>query len=181
MPNSFAELKRLWSLEILGAGKSFSWLRLLRRAYRGNSAHFLFWYRLAQYLYVQESRMLLSLAKTINKRLIRRHCVEIMLGAEIGEGFSIIHPMGIVIYRGTRIGRNCTLRQNTTIGSVEVDNQPIHIGDNVNIGAHTCIIGSGLRIGSNVKIGAMSFINRDVPDNCTYVTEKLGRVLNRPD
>ncbi|EOO0214093.1 serine acetyltransferase, partial [Escherichia coli] len=31
----------------------------------------------------------------------------------------------------------------------------------------------------NVKIGAMSFIMEDVPDNCTYVTRKESRVIIR--
>lgn len=179
MPMSLSDLLMFWRIELLGRDADFSWVKLLRRARRSNSDHYLFWFRFAQYLYAKKHRFFISMAKRINKGLIRRHCVEIMLGAEIGEGFSIIHPMGIVVYRGTRIGKNCILRQNTTIGSVEVDNLPIYIGDNVNIGAHCCIIGSGLRIGSNVKLGAMSFVNQDIPDNCTFVTEKVGRVLNR--
>ncbi|KAA0606418.1 serine acetyltransferase, partial [Escherichia coli] len=36
-----------------------------------------------------------------------------------------------------------------------------------------------VKIGSNVKIGAMSFIMEDVPDNCTYVTRKESRVIIR--
>ncbi|WMY47351.1 hypothetical protein RHN82_22875 (plasmid) [Enterobacter cloacae complex sp. EB5] len=38
------------------------------------------------------------------------------------------------------------------------------IGDNVDIGAHSCIIGD-VRIGDNVTIGAMTFVNKDVPAN----------------
>lgn len=38
------------------------------------------------------------------------------------------------------------------------------IGDNVDIGAHSCIIGD-INIGHNVTIGAMTFVNKDVPDN----------------
>ncbi len=67
---------------------------------------------------------------------------------------------------------DCNLRQCTTIGSVEANNKPIELGDNVDIGAHCCIIGSGIRIGNNVRIGAMSFINKDVPDDVTYITRK---------
>ncbi|CCK15710.1 Serine acetyltransferase [Cronobacter universalis NCTC 9529] len=46
------------------------------------------------------------------------------------------------------------------------------IGDNVSIGASSCIIADQISIGNNVVIGAMSFINKDIPDNCTVVTEK---------
>lgn len=95
-----------------------------------------------------------------------------MLGSKIGAGLRIIHPIGIVIWGGTVIGKNFTLRQNTTIGTTRPKNKPITIGDNVNVGAHCCIIGDGISIGSNVLIGAMSHIKSDVPDNCTYFTEK---------
>lgn len=66
------------------------------------------------------------------------------------------------------IGENVIIRQNTTIGEKESDSREnyIVIGDNVDIGAHTCIIGLNVKIGGNVKIGAMSFIMEDVPDNC---------------
>jgi acetyltransferase-like isoleucine patch superfamily enzyme len=46
------------------------------------------------------------------------------------------------------------------------------IGDNVDIGACTCIVGITHVIGDNVKIGAMSFVNQDIPSNCTCITKK---------
>lgn len=95
-----------------------------------------------------------------------------MLGAQIDDGLSLGHPTSIIIYSGVRIGKNCCIRQCTTIGSIEVGNQPITLGVNVDIGAHTCIIGSGLVIGSNVRIGAMSFVNKDIPDDATYIIRK---------
>nr|WP_250696129.1 hypothetical protein [Escherichia coli] len=60
------------------------------------------------------------------------------------------------------IGENVIIRQNTTIGEKVSDSREnyIVIGDNVDIGAHTCIIGLNVKIGSNVKIGAMSFYGR---------------------
>jgi serine acetyltransferase len=112
------------------------------------------------------------MAKRINKGLARKYGVEIMLGAQIDKGLWLGHPTAITVYSGVRIGRDCNLRQCTTIGSVEANNKPIELGDNVDIGAHCCIIGSGIRIGNNVRIGAMSFINKDVPDDVTYITRK---------
>ncbi|SDT95404.1 Serine acetyltransferase [Halopseudomonas salegens] len=176
-PSTISDLKDFWTSEILGKGKPFSWLRLLRRASRSNSCNCLFWLRLAQYLDTRPHRFTHSLAKRISKSLARRFGVEIMLGAEIDKGLKMDHPNAIVIYSGVRIGKNCTLRQSTTIGSVEAGNQAIMVGDNVNIGAHTCIIGSNLRIGDNVIIGAMSFINKDVPDNVTYITQKTSTII----
>ena len=40
------------------------------------------------------------------------------------------------------------------------------------------MIFGGIRIGSNVEIGAGAVVNRDVPDNCTVVG-KPRRILNR--
>ena len=45
----------------------------------------------------------------------------------------------------------------------------------VDVGANSCIIGTGIEIGDNVVIGAMSFINKNVPSNHTYITEKTSR------
>nr|WP_255526819.1 hypothetical protein [Methylophilus sp. 14] len=42
------------------------------------------------------------------------------------------------------------------------------IGDNVDIGAYAQILG-GVRIGNNVKIGAMSVVLEDIPANSTAV------------
>lgn len=84
-----------------------------------------------------------------------------------------------MIFRTVRIGRNFTIRQNTTIGSDLKGDEPLVIGDNVDIGANSCIIGSDIRIGDNVVIGAMSFVNKNIPDNSTYITEKTARIIPR--
>ncbi|WP_338030655.1 serine acetyltransferase [Erwinia endophytica] len=34
-----------------------------------------------------------------------------------------------------------------------------------------------IKIGNNVTIGAMSFINKNIPDNCTVFTEKINRTI----
>lgn len=139
----------------------------------------MFWFRIAQFLYAQRNRLLTSLAKGVNRRLMKKYGVEIMLGAQIEEGLWVGHPMGIVINSKCIIGKNFEIRQNTTIGTTAIDSDsrlPIVIGDNVSVGANSCIVGNGLRIGSNVNIGAMSFVNKDVPSDCTYVTVKEFRI-----
>lgn len=173
-------LRYYWQVEVLdGPDKKFSWLRLWRRIRRNRPAHFLFWFRLAEYLASRRNRTLKSLAKGINNRLIQRHGIEIMLGADIAEGLRLSHMQGVVIFRTVRIGRNFTIRQNTTIGSDLKGEDPLVIGDNVDVGANSCIIGSGIRIGNNVVIGAMSFVNKSVPDNSVYITEKTPRIIPR--
>lgn len=83
----------------------------------------------------------------------------------IGEGFEIFHSAhGSVISPATIIGKNVSLRQNTTIGAkgfVGSDKSPI-IEDNVTIGPNVCIIGD-IRIGHDSIIGAGSVVVKDVP------------------
>ncbi|VAL22885.1 bifunctional N-acetylglucosamine-1-phosphate uridyltransferase/glucosamine-1-phosphate acetyltransferase [Enterobacter hormaechei] len=52
----------------------------------------------------------------------------------------------------------------------------ILIGDNVSVGAGSCIIANSIVIGSNVDIGAMSFINKDIPSNCIVYTKKTNEI-----
>lgn len=100
-------------------------------------------------------------------------CVELSWKTNIGPGFSIWHGVGLVIHPATVIGKNCTVRQCTTLGvkqnieGVYDEMAPI-VGDNVDIGCNSVIIGS-IKIGNNAKIGAGSVVVKDVPDNCIVV------------
>ena len=82
------------------------------------------------------------------------------------------HPIGIVIHPDAKIGNNCTIFQNVTIGSGKYSekyktNIPI-IGNNVVIYANASVIG-GIKIGNNSIIGAGAIVIDDVEDNVTVV------------
>ena len=80
------------------------------------------------------------------------------------------HPIGIVIHPDVKIGRNCTIFQNVTIGSGKYSEQNKtcvpRIGDNVTIYANAVIIG-GIVIGNNVTVGAGAIVINDVEDGMT--------------
>ena len=175
-------LKYFYHKEILGdESKPYSWFKVLRRAYRSRRYCYLFWFRIAYCFYEKKSSIYRSLAKKINQRLINKYSVEIMLGAKIDKGLSIGHACSIVVTKSVEIGKNFTILQNTTIGSDHKGKGVIKIGDNVWVGANSCIIGSGITIGHNVTVGAMSFINKDVPDNVTYITEKHSKIVYKKE
>lgn len=90
--------------------------------------------------------------------------VEIPAKTKIGEGLQIWHGAGLIINVKTIIGKNCVLRHTTTIGNKYSGGESPVIGDNVNIGAHSIIIGD-IVIGNNVTIGAGSIITKSIPDN----------------
>jgi len=170
--------KQALKAEVVGKHKNLTVLRLLSRLIKKPDTRFYFWFRLAQYLYKKGGRFRKALASHINYGIKRRYNIDISLDAIIGPGLFIGHFSGIVIAGKSIIGRNLSILQNTTIGMKYITGelyqlaQPIIIGDNVEIGAHSCIIGDNLRIGNNVIIGAMSFVNKDIPDNTLYFTKK---------
>ncbi len=91
--------------------------------------------------------------------------------AEIGPGFVIKHSVGVVIGAGARIGANCTILQNVTIGEKlgrTNDHTYPTIGDGVVVGVGAAILGP-VTIGSGAVVGANSVVIRDVRAGATVV------------
>jgi serine O-acetyltransferase len=88
--------------------------------------------------------------------------------ADIGAPLRIAHSVGIVIGGCCRIGDNCELFQNVTVGGRDkrlndgTDAMPV-IGDNVTLCAGAVVIGP-LRVGDGAIVGANAVVLRDVPE-----------------
>ena len=101
--------------------------------------------------------------------------ISISLDAEIGPGLRIYHFGNVFI--GGVIGRNCTLRNGVTIGHrSEATGWPV-IGDDVEFGVGAVAIGS-IHIGSGTKIGPLSVVTSDVPEN-SIVLGNPGKIYPR--
>ncbi len=176
--SQYKQLTRYLSADILKNKKDFSWRRIIIRCIKQPQHRYIFWGRIASYLYATDSHFCKARARKINYSLIRKYGIEIMLGTQIGEGIRLPHLTGIVINPHCTIGKNVRIRQNTTIGiKVDEGKRRIIIGDNVDIGANCCIIGNDITIGHNVTIGAMSFINKNIPDNAVCYNEKSSKII----
>jgi serine O-acetyltransferase len=86
--------------------------------------------------------------------------ISIPLRCQIGGGLQMPHTNGIVINVGARIGCNCEIFQQVTIG--EGKGGCPEIGNNVSIGPGAKILG-GVKIGDDTRIGANALVVRDVP------------------
>ena len=86
---------------------------------------------------------------------------DIPLMCDIGGGLIIDHPNGIVIHPEARIGVNCLIFQQVTIGTRGRPGVP-EIGGHVDIGAGAKILGS-ISIGAHARIGANAVVLCDVP------------------
>jgi serine O-acetyltransferase len=96
---------------------------------------------------------------------------EICPQAQIGPGFVIKHPAGIVVGHGVVMGSACTLLQNVTIGE-KLDDTDYHsypvIGDNVIVCAGAVIVGN-ITIGTDATIGANAVVLSNIPAGATAV------------
>lgn len=92
---------------------------------------------------------------------------DIPVNTEIGGGLLIPHPNGIVIHSNAKIGPNCLIFQQVTVGTTHGSMVPV-IGGHVDIGAGAKILG-GIIIGNHVKIGANSVVLNDVPSGKTAI------------
>lgn len=87
--------------------------------------------------------------------------VDLNYKASIGSGLRLHHPVALVIHEAAVLGRDCVLRQCTTIGMRrEASDCPV-IGDRVNIGSNCVLIGA-ITIGNDAVIGAGSVVIHDV-------------------
>lgn len=165
-------LKKCLQKEVVKKDEPFSWMKVLHRAIKCPDRRFYLWFRIWGYLYKAKKGPVSGFAKKKLIKLNRYYAMDISPLATIGAGLEIRHFPGLVIRPDCVIGENIVLRQNITIGQKSRgDGGKTSIGDNVTVGAGTCIIGD-ITIGSNVTIGAMSFVNKDIPDNHIVYTRK---------
>ena len=114
------------------------------------------------------------LGKIAKKIAVFRHLfwsivtgADIPINTNIEGGLLIPHPNGIVIHPDVRVGVNCLIFQQVTIGSTSRSTPPT-IGGHVDIGAGAKVLGD-IRIGDHAKIGANAVVLIDVPAGKTAV------------
>lgn len=116
-------------------------------------------------LYQKNIPLLPRLMQQLNRFIF---ACDIPRSVKIGEGTIFAHSgLGCVIHSNAKIGKNCKIQQNVTIGGRGQYGTPV-IGNNVFIGAGATIIG-GIKIGDNATIGAMTLVLKDVDENETVV------------
>ncbi len=124
-------------------------------------------YRVGNWCYKKGIPFIPSLTKHINHLMFNSI---VPFNATIGKNSTFAYGgIGCVIHSKTIIGERVLIGQNTTIGrSLDPDDYPISIGNDVYISAGARIIGK-IKIGNNVIIGANAVVNKDIEDNSIVV------------
>jgi serine O-acetyltransferase len=104
------------------------------------------------------------------RRLSLKTQIQISQNAKIDEGFYIGHLGRIIINKMCVIGKNVNIATGVTIGQENRGQRKgaPTIGDNVWIGTNAVIVGN-VKIGSDVLIAPLSFVNFDVPDHSIVI------------
>jgi acetyltransferase-like isoleucine patch superfamily enzyme len=92
---------------------------------------------------------------------------ELKLGykTDIGAFTYINAKAGVVIEDFVQIGSHCSIY---SISTIDEKIGEVVLRTNCRIGSHSVIM-PGVTIGENAVIGAHSFVNQDIPANCTAV------------
>lgn len=86
--------------------------------------------------------------------------------SEIGPGLFIQHGFATIV-AAARVGANCWINQQVTIGFDRPGARPV-LGDGVSVHAGAKVLGA-VTIGDGARIGANAVVLHDVPPGCTAV------------
>ena len=81
---------------------------------------------------------------------------------DIGAFTYINAKYGVIIEDYVQIGSHCSIYSISTIDKKEGQ---VKLRKNCKIGSHSVVM-PGVTVGENAVVGAMSFVNSDIPDNC---------------
>ena len=110
-------------------------------------------------------------------RMSKKTQIQIPARTNIGEGLYIGHLGRVIIHPDAILGKNINIGTGVTIG---MENRGTRkgtpcISDNCWIGTNAVVVGN-VKIGSDVLIAPLSYVNFDVPDH-SIVVGNPGRII----
>jgi serine O-acetyltransferase len=122
------------------------------------------------HLHIPVLRSILKFVCAVWQKLVEMiTSVELPNRAEIGGGVFMPHANGIVIHIDAKIGGNCNISQQVTIGvgGTDPSGTPT-IGDRVFLGPGAKVFGP-ITVGDDVAIGANAVVMKDLPNHVVAV------------
>lgn len=95
-----------------------------------------------------------------------------------GPGLSIAHYGNIVVNSNVCIGANCRLHSGVNIGASAGSKEALHLGDNVYIGPGAILFGP-IHITNNVTIGANATVNRSCEEEYVVLAGSPAKIVKR--
>ncbi len=120
-------------------------------------------YRVERWFYLHKMEFL---AKAVRALIFLLFNSFIPYTCEIGKGTTFAYKgMGVVIHSRAKIGENCIIAQQVTVGGrSKIPDVPV-IGNNVYLGAGAKVLGD-VTIGDEVVVGANAVVIKSVDSGC---------------
>ena len=136
--------------------------------YGGWKTHAGFWitaiYRFGRYARTIENKPLSLACRVLHQTIAMpvRVASDVYLPtrAEIGPGLRIVHPHSIYLIDGNKLGENCTLYHEVTLGKGHGTGVPV-LGNNVQVSPGVKIIG-GVTLGDGVTVGPNAVVTKNI-------------------
>lgn len=124
-------------------------------------------YRKAQ---TTQNILLKNYYKLLLRRISQKTQIQIPYTTKIGKGLYIGHTGRIIINPSAVLGKNINIATGVTIGQENRGKRKgcPTIGNNVWIGTNSVIVGD-IKIGNDVLVAPLTFINFDVPDHSIVI------------
>lgn len=106
--------------------------------------------------------------------------IELNYKARIGPRLRLFHGVGTVIHEDVTIGADVVLRHLTTIGTKRDGEKAPVLGDQVDVGCHSIILGD-IQIGRGAVIGAGSVVVHHVPEGNTVAGNPAKIIVSNND
>jgi serine O-acetyltransferase len=164
---TFKDLRFLWWSDLYRRTGKISRRAFWRAFLVDPIFKFQFWFRLAAYASQKHVRrwhpLLCFVARWQHRRYTLKYDIQIPAATQVGPGLQISHYGGIIVNSQVKIGRNCNITHNVTLGVSRRGGRvgsPV-LGDRVYLGPGAVVIG-GVKIGDHAAIGANAVVSRDV-------------------
>lgn len=170
---TFRELQQLIHSDLYRCYGKVNGRLFFRGVVLGVGIKYLFWMRVTSWLLTKKGswwRLWRILPRLFLAHYRVKFGIDVPAETVVGPGLLIGHFGGIHVNARARIGRNCNLSQDVTIGVANRGSRQgvPTIGNDVYIGPGAKIFG-GIKIGDGVAIGANCVVNKDVPDQAVVV------------
>lgn len=136
------------------------------KSLRSKGFKYLFFLRMARY---SKNKVIVWFSRLMLYFLGYRYGFQIPRQTHIGPGLFIGHFGTLVVSTHAKIGSNCNLAHNVTIGAARGRRAGAPaLGDSVWVGTGAVLVGN-ITIGSDVMIAPNAFVNFDVPDHSLVI------------
>ena len=104
--------------------------------------------------------------------------IELPLRSRVGPRLRLFHGQGLVVHELVEIGSDVTLRHCTTIGAKAENLHVPKIGNSVDIGSNSVILGD-IYLGDGSVVGAGSVVTKSVQPNSVVVGNPARELYKR--